>query len=434
MHMPQRSGPAPILAADPVRQVHDLWEALAPGRWPIQLQAFPPSTALVGGAVRDGLLGRLAAKPDLDLVVPGDAVLLARELAGRIGGSCVVLDRKRSIARLVIRGWTLDLSRCGGDSLIADLGRRDFSVNAIALPLAGTTLLDPHGGLDDLARRRLVAIGEANLLEDPLRLLRGLRLASELDFQIEAATWGWIVEHHRRIAAVAGERVWAELQRLANAPLGQRGLRQAWEQDLLRPWGIPGTDGATLATEQRQLDRLTPESAASRGLTPEEAAWALPLARLALVLDGAAVRRLHGSRRMQQRCQELRRWRERLRGEPGAAPLALNNLAEAERLALHRRLEQDIPALLLYLDRQQAADALQRWREPDDPLFHPAPPVDGDTLQRRLGLRAGPQLGELLEHLTRERAFRRLPSHGEVIEQALAEARLWLRGGAMGHD
>ena len=436
--MPPHPIRAPILTVDPIRQVRELWKGLAPWLWPIPPQAFPPTTALVGGAVRDGLLGRLPERPDLDLVVPTDAVLLAHELATVVGGRCVVLDRERCIARLVIQGWTIDLARLWGESLIADLSRRDFSINAIALPLpggsGGEALLDPHGGLEDLALGRLVAIGEANLLEDPLRMLRALRLASELDFHISSPTWDWIVSHHGRIATVAGERVEAELQRLAKTPLGHRGLRQVLDLDLLRPWGVIGTGGAIDDTVTAQLDQLTSSWAAHWELTSKEEAWALPLARLALVLDGVAVDRLHGSRRLSQRCQELGRWRSRLSGETSGPPLSLDNLEEPERLALHRGLEHDLPALLLYMDREQAPDALSRWRDQEDPLFHPRSPLDGATLQRRLGLTPGPLLGQLLAHLMRERSFRRLPCVGEGVEAAVAEARHWLKGQAMGHD
>ena len=171
----------------------ELWQRLLAEPWPLPLDALPAGTALVGGAVRDGLLGRLEHQPDLDVVVPGDALALARQLARAHGGSCVVLDAERSIARLVLRGWTLDLARQEGSTLEADLGRRDFTINAIALPLPATgaaaaALVDPTGGLTHLQRRQLVAVSEANLLADPLRLLRGIRLAlcSELEADLPA--------------------------------------------------------------------------------------------------------------------------------------------------------------------------------------------------------------------------------------------------------
>lgn len=80
----------------------ELWQRLLAEPWPLPREALPPGTALVGGAVRDGLLGSLERQPDLDVVVPGDALALTRQLAREHGGTCVVLDAERSIARLVL--------------------------------------------------------------------------------------------------------------------------------------------------------------------------------------------------------------------------------------------------------------------------------------------------------------------------------------------
>ncbi len=387
---------------------------------------FPTGSALVGGAVRDGLLGRLADQPDLDLVVPGDAIELARQLGRLYGGTCVVLDQERSIARLVLEGWTIDLARCAGDDLTADLGRRDYTVNAIALPLgslkaADRRLIDPCGGLADLAARRMVAISEANLLDDPLRLLRGVRLACDLDFAIAPATWELIQRHCQRITAVAGERVLAELERLASSGQGHQGLAQALEAGLLQPWG--GADGS-----EASLQPLGPERPERCGLTSDEAAWALPLARLAAVLDGPTLDRLRASRRLQQRCQRLRQWLDCLRQTPGdTGALVLEALEEAERLALQRQLEEELPALLLHLDPAAAQRALPRWRDPADRLFHPRPPLDGRRLQQLLAIAPGPRLGQLIDHLTAEWAFGRLggtaaTETAELADHALVEA------------
>ena len=79
-----------------------LRERLAPAQWPLPLARLPEGTALVGGAVRDGLLDRLQEQPDLDLVVPSDAIALTKALARELHGTCVVLDAERSIARLVL--------------------------------------------------------------------------------------------------------------------------------------------------------------------------------------------------------------------------------------------------------------------------------------------------------------------------------------------
>jgi len=441
---PRRS---PIVTSDPGCQAQRLWRGLAPQRWPLPLQLLPAGTALVGGAVRDGLLGRLKERPDLDLVVKGDAIALARSLAGRLGGSCVVLDRERSIARLVLQGWTIDLARCGGGSLEADLRRRDYTVNAIALPLnpeegaavgavvgaavGGVGLVDPLGGLADLAAGLLVAISEANLLDDPLRLLRGIRLASELEFALAPATWAWIRRHHGRLGAVAGERVLAELERLATATRGEQGLAQVLEAGLLQHWSGNGPALAQTPAASA-LACLTPEAALAHGLTPEEAAWALPLARLETVLDRQTLARLPVSRRLEQRCHRLRHWRERLASNVPAA--SLEPFEEQERLRMQRDLEADLPVLLLTVDPAEACRAMARWRDRDDPLFHPRSPMDGRTLQSRLGVPPGPLLGRLIDHLSRERAFGRLdgPAAGreDLAPEAetLNAARHWLAG------
>ena len=408
------------------------WHRLAAQRWPIPLEAFPPGTALVGGAVRDALLNRLGPTPDLDLVVPGDAIAVCRELRRSHGGSAVVLDAERSIARLVVQGWSLDLARQEGDDLSADLHRRDYTINAMALPLAEPrTLVDPLGGAAHLAAGELVAVAEANLLDDPLRLLRGLRLASELEFRLEPRTRTWILQHGPRIGSVAGERVLAELEKLAAAPAGHRGLADVLNSELLRPW-----QGAGSNEERRNalalLDRLSLEQSRQLQLSAEEAAAALPLARLAALLDGAALQALRSSRRLQQRVERLRHWQTRLGitdpiGRAAALP-------EAERLQLHRQLEEDLPALLLgwpepeqeaaqaTAERAVTADWLERWRNPRDPLFHPRAAIDGGSLQRELQLRPSPQLGALLDHLMLEQAFGRLHERGEVLQRA----RQWL--------
>lgn len=421
MHIPPSPAQGPILSWEPSLQGAALRAALNPEAWPLQASLLPQDAHLVGGAVRDALLGRLKPRPDLDLVVAGDAVALARQLAQRCGGSCVVLDAERSIARLVLQGWCFDLARRMGENLLQDLRRRDYSINAIALPLLGDGgPIDPCGGLEDLRRGELRALGEANLQADPLRLLRGVRLACELGFRLEPQTLRWIQQQRQRLRAVAGERVLAELEKLASAPAGAAGLAQTLELGLLEGWQGEGRQALPL------LQVLHPAAARANGLEPKEAAVALPLARLAALLGTESLLALRASRRLQQRITRLRRWRDRLLGLSGSAralPGALAGLPEGQRLALHRELPEDLPALALHLDPSEAIPSLRRWRDPTDGLFHPRAPLDGASLMRELGLAAGPPLGELLAHLSAERAFGRL---AEGPQAALVAARRWL--------
>ncbi len=438
MHMPEWPPNNAILAGrasvplDLAAATALLRGRLAMERWPVPPTAFPAGTALVGGAVRDGLLGRLGERPDLDLVVPVEAIALGERLSREHGGRCVVLDQERSIARLVIRGWSVDLARQAGADLATDLLRRDFRLNALALPLAADSqLLDPSGGLADLAAGLIRAVSEANLLDDPLRLLRGERLAAELGFRLDATSAAWIQRHSRRIDPVAPERVRVELEKLAACAGGGEGLARVLTIGLLDAWrrpggaaGAAGASAAETAATGAALRRLTPAAAAARGLSEDEARMALPLARLGTLLDAASWGRLHASRALQRRCGLLRSWRAQLEGPGGVRDPAAPFGSEREQVHFHRDLEHDLPALLLTLPLPFAREWLPRWRDPGDPLFHPRPPLDGTELQQRLGLAPSRRLGELLAHLTIERAFGRL----ESSEEALAAARLWLAG------
>ncbi len=413
--MPARPHQDAILTAPALEAAAVVRQRLAPQCWPVPLAALPAGTALVGGAVRDALLGRLAEKPDLDFVVPADAVGLCRRLAREHGGSAVVLDGARDIARLVLRGWTLDLARCEGADLATDLTRRDYSANALALPLHGEgPLLDPTGGQADLARGELVAVSEANLLADPLRLLRGVRLSWELGLPLAAGSQGWITAHAARLAEVAGERVLAELERLAGLADGEGGLAAAHRAGLLAAWGAALAPGLPLA-------QLNPAAAQQRGFAADETSLALPLARLAALFGSRGLEQLNASRRLQQQSQALRRWAGRLVPYGGD----LSGLAEEEQLQLHQELAATLPALLLSLPVPIASPALRRWRDPADPLFHPRPPLDGHQLQQTLALPPGPRLGALLEHLRRERAFGRVAANADRAT-VLAAARRWL--------
>ena len=411
MHMPGAAADGAIVTPAALTQL--AWERLQPEAWPLPRQAFPADAALVGGAVRDALLNRLGPTPDLDLVVEGDAVQLCRQLSRRHGGSAVVLDAERSIARLVIQGWSIDLARREGDNLEADLQRRDYTINAMALPLeAGADLVDPLGGLRDLSDGLLVAVAEQNLLDDPLRLLRGLRLAAELGFGLEQRTQGWLAQHREALAGVAGERVLAELEKLAAAAQGECQLGLCLELQLLKPWSEAG--------DRDWLQRCSLEAAQALGLSEAERNMALPLARLAASLSSDSLRRLNSSRKLQQRVERLRHWHQQLGTANGAA--AAEALPEDERLRLHRELESDLPALLLSWAPDRAKVWMQRWRDPADQLFHPRAAVDGSTLQRELGISASPALGELLLHLMQEQAFGRLSGRAD----ALRAAQQWL--------
>jgi tRNA nucleotidyltransferase (CCA-adding enzyme) len=170
---------------------------------------------IVGGAARDLLLGR--ADPDVDLAVSADPYALAEKLAREGFGTFVPLsDASPRVARLAGRR-DIDLAAVEGAGISEDLGRRDFTVNAVAIGLAGREWTDPFGGVEDLAARRLHAISEKNLVEDPLRVLRGARLMATHGLRPDRAT----TQMCRRVApllpSAAPERIRSELEKLLAA-------------------------------------------------------------------------------------------------------------------------------------------------------------------------------------------------------------------------
>lgn len=207
---------------------------------PLELarSALSPRRAwLVGGAVRDRVLGR-EGSDDLDVVVDGDPAQAAKALsaAARDGGrrvACFELSRAFGGWRVVAPGdgWQVDIEPMRGGSLEADLLLRDFTANAIAEPISGGRLIDPLGGLRDLAVRRLRAAGSQAFADDPLRVLRLARIALELDLEPDAGTKRLAAAAAGGLASVAGERVFAELTRVIDASEAVRGLALLSEID-----------------------------------------------------------------------------------------------------------------------------------------------------------------------------------------------------------
>ena len=185
---------------------------------------------IVGGFLRDWLLGRKTA--DIDIAAKADAFRVSALLAEVLGGSYVPLDEENGIARVVVKDapngcWQIDINGYSG-GIENDLSRRDFSINAMAVSLAQaaalkvggeTAVIDPFGGLTDL-KKKAVRATDVNIFKaDPLRLLRAVRLAAELNFKIDAATDRLIKEQASLICTAAPERCREELGRLLELPL-----------------------------------------------------------------------------------------------------------------------------------------------------------------------------------------------------------------------
>ena len=178
------------------------------------------AAVLVGGTVRDAWLGRRpGAGVDLDIAVPAGALDLSRRVATRLGGAFVPLDPERGTGRVVVAGVRLDVTDFRGPSLAADLAARDFTVNALAVPLrelathGAAPIVDPTGGLADLRVRRL-------------RALRGVRLEAALGFRLTRGTVAAIRAVAPALPAVAAERVRDEVLAVLGLPAAARAFRR----------------------------------------------------------------------------------------------------------------------------------------------------------------------------------------------------------------
>jgi poly(A) polymerase len=169
---------------------------------------------IVGGAVRDELLGRPVS--DVDLAVAGDAKPLARALSRATGSASFPLSDTFGAWRVIgpEQAWQVDLMPLQGDTLAEDLARRDFTVNAMARTVEWGPLIDPYSGTEDLASGLLRMVGERAFADDPLRVLRLVRFACELALRPEIDTVAAAVQQAGEIDRVAAERVFAELKRV----------------------------------------------------------------------------------------------------------------------------------------------------------------------------------------------------------------------------
>lgn len=212
---------------------------------------------LVGGIVRDALLGRKTA--DIDIAIAADALDVAAQAADAFGGHFVLLDAENRVGRVVLPDWELDFSSFEG-TIDQDLARRDFTVNAMAVNLhrlltgkSEARLIDPFKGTDDLSAGVIRAVQEDIFTADPARLLRAVRHAAELDFKIEKSTEVLIQRDAPLISNVAGERI---------------------REELLRILAVPGGEALSDLDNLGLLTVIFPELAAAKGVEqPIEHAW-----------------------------------------------------------------------------------------------------------------------------------------------------------------
>lgn len=183
----------------------------------------------MGGAVRDALL----QKPvhDLDFAVPAEASSLARRVAKSLGAAYYRLDDERDTARVVLSGengsqQTIDFAAFRGPDLESDLRGRDFTINAMAVERSDPQhLIDPLGGAADLRNGVLRDCSPSSMADDPIRVLRAVRLASAFNCRIDPSTLRRVREAAPSLSSVSAERLRDELFRILEGPKPAKTLR-----------------------------------------------------------------------------------------------------------------------------------------------------------------------------------------------------------------
>jgi tRNA nucleotidyltransferase (CCA-adding enzyme) len=407
------TGAAALPAPGPTRDLLERAAALASRRG--------TRLAWVGGGVRDLLLGRETL--DVDLAIEGDATTFASILAAELGGHCREHPRFLAATIELPDGRALDVARCRRETYPApgalpkvepatleeDLARRDFSMNAIAVPLTPGDLdvLDPTGGAADLAAGRLRALHSASFLDDPTRAIRGLRFEVRLGFRFDAETETWL---RAALAAgaldtISGERLRRELDLACEAwPRLSVLFERAAELGLLGAIdpGLGWSREAAMRIERsarRAVEPALARLAPSRwlvgllGLDPPAEVRLRLLRRLALAGRFAEVLRACGPR--------IAEARTLLRSEPPPAP---------HRVA--RALEDASPEELCRLASEEGSVArwIGRYLAELRPL---SLRVRGDDLLRA-GLPAGPEIGAALRATLEARQDGRIGAEQEL--------------------
>ena len=178
---------------------------------------------VVGGYVRDFLLKKKTL--DIDLVVSENAEFFAKKLAKKINGKCFVLHSDLQVYRVSVKNNPdmeyIDISLMQGKNIKEDLSRRDFTVNALAVKIENfdnikKNITDYFNGIKDLKNKAIKAVSKKVFIDDPLRMLRAFRFASEYNFKISKDTLSLIKKYSSKISVIAGERIKNELFRILN--------------------------------------------------------------------------------------------------------------------------------------------------------------------------------------------------------------------------
>jgi tRNA nucleotidyltransferase (CCA-adding enzyme) len=394
---------------------------------PFDLNLLPKPVYVVGGAVRDALLGRIRAELDLDLVVSTDAVAVARELATKYRSGFVLLDAERQIARVVFPGLTVDIAQQDGKSIIEDLARRDYTLNAIAYDLQTQTTIDPFNGTQDIQERRLRMVSKDNLVDDPLRLLRAYRQGAQLDLTIDPATHRAICELVPLLTNVAAERVLAELRYLLSAAHSSKWLTMMVADDLLTGWlqePVRADFADRLAKLDRSVESIRQHYPALDRQLDRPLRDTISISRKSI---GKLIQLLSPDLQL-ARAQMLRLAFSSI--EIQVVTTIISHLGQLktdmslpEQYFWFQSVGTNFPlAMLLALtDGVELGDLvpqIDRYLDPHNQVAHPTPLVNGNDLIQALAIPPSPTIGKLLVEIQLARIMGEISTPAAAIEFA----------------
>ena len=354
---------------------------------------------LVGGAVRDLFLAR--PNLDLDLVLEGDAIALARNLAEIRGGE-VVAHPRFGTAKFRQQRISLDLATARSESypkpgalpvvtpgtIGEDLFRRDFSINAMAIhldPIHFGALLDPYGGRGDLDRGLIRVLHEKSFSDDPTRMLRALRYEQRLGFHLEPNTEQLLRRDAAVMDEVSGERLWHELELILNEQCPEKVLSRADELGVLQKLHPSLKGNGWLRNRFEQARK------ASAAAKPSPALY---LALLAYRLSEEENEDLLARLRIRGEIAKVTRQTIKLKQvlsaltSPRLAPSAIYHLVQTYS-------PESISAAALASDSRLVRQRLKLYLTE---LHHIRPALSGDDLQA-MGISPGRKLGQVLRAL-----------------------------------
>jgi tRNA nucleotidyltransferase (CCA-adding enzyme) len=401
--------------------------SLSPNNYPFDLDLLPQPVYLVGGAVRDAILGRTGDYLDLDFILPENAVSVASSLAKHYQAGFVLLDPDRQIARVVFSNATIDIAQQEGENLVTDLQRRDFTVNAIAFNPHTQEIVDPLQGYADIEARVLRMVSQHNLADDPLRLMRGYRQAAQLGFDIEPNTLNTIRNLAPLLSQVAAERVRTELGYMLMNPQGTPWIIKAIEDKLLAPFfknisqegcgRLHKIDKAYLELAQNWCQLGNELNTYIRDTI--KTTW-LGIAKLACLVSS-------NPEEAEQELIELTYSRAEIRAVMTVLKLYPQlkqlHMPLREQYFLYKEAESVLPATCVMAMAcnnlvEGIAPIIARYLNPDDPVAHPTPLLSGKELIIALNIPASPLVGKMLTEIAVAQVEGKISTSNEAIEYA----------------